>query len=182
MPSLEKCLFNSSIHFLIGLFGFLISSWVSCLYILEIYLLSVSSFASIFSQSEGCLFDSCMVSFAVLVNDFFILNFPSSNCLVVLLSWLDSDALTSGFVYKSHSRCCLITHSLPMCSGEASCHDLVRNGQGQRSAVLRLLARSHVRELGRGSSQAHQAFRQGCSPGWCHDCNHLRNPDPEPPG
>ena len=69
MPSLEKCLFSSSIHLLIGLFGFLISSWVSCLYILEIYPMSVASFASIFSHSEGCLFDLFMVSFAVLVND-----------------------------------------------------------------------------------------------------------------
>ena len=62
MSSLEKCLFRSSI-FLIGLFGFL--SCMSCLYILEINLLSVILFANIFSHSEGCLFILFMVSFAV---------------------------------------------------------------------------------------------------------------------
>ena len=35
------------------------------LYILEIYLLSVVSFAIIFSHSEGCLFTLLVVSFAV---------------------------------------------------------------------------------------------------------------------
>ena len=62
---LEKCLFRSFSHFLIGSLVFLVLSCMSCLYILEINPLSVVSFAIIFSHSEGCLFTFLIVSFAV---------------------------------------------------------------------------------------------------------------------
>ena len=65
MSSLEKCLFTSLAPFSIGLFIYLELSCRNCLYIFEINSLSVASFASISSHSEGCLFTLLIVSFVV---------------------------------------------------------------------------------------------------------------------
>ena len=86
MSSSEKYLFRSSVHAMIRLFAFLILSCMSCLCTLEIKLLSVVSFAIIFSRSEGYLFILLIVTFAVqkllrLIRSYlFIFVFISKRC------------------------------------------------------------------------------------------------------
>ena len=56
ISSLERCLFRFFAHFSIGLLAFLLLSCISCLYILEIKVLSVASLEAIFSHSVSSLF------------------------------------------------------------------------------------------------------------------------------
>ena len=65
VSSLEKFLFKSFAHFLIGLFVFLMLSHSSSLYILEIKPLSDVSLANMFSHTVSCLFILMMFSLAV---------------------------------------------------------------------------------------------------------------------
>ena len=69
MSSLEKCLFRSFSHFLIGLFAFLAMSCMSYLYILEINPLSVFFHLLLFSPTLRVVFSPCLY-FSLLCKSF----------------------------------------------------------------------------------------------------------------
>jgi len=100
ISSLEKCLFRSFAFFLSWV-SFFILSYMNCLHILEIKLLSIMSFTNIFSQSVGCLFILSMVLFAAEK----LLSLIRYHLLLFPLLWETNPKM---LCYDLHQRvCCL---------------------------------------------------------------------------
>jgi len=140
--------------------GFLLLSYISCLYILQIKPLSVASFESIFSQSVGCLCVFLMVSFAVqklvrlIRSHWFIVVFIS----VTLGDWpektfvrLMSENVLPVFSSRNLMLSCLrfkslshfefiFVHGVRVCSSFSDLHAAVQFSQHH---VLKRLSFSH---------------------------------------
>uniref|UniRef100_A0A9L0SJK5 Uncharacterized protein n=1 Tax=Equus caballus TaxID=9796 RepID=A0A9L0SJK5_HORSE len=95
VSSLLRCLFRSLVHFLTGLFVFLLLNVKCSLYILDNSSLSDVSVANIFSQSVACLFLLLTLSFA----EQKLLILTKSSLLI--LSFMDCDF---DFVPKKHAQ------------------------------------------------------------------------------